>query len=413
MTNATFVARDEKFVSKNYGPLPVAIDRGERIYVWDAEGRRYIDCLAGYGAMNQGHCHPKILKAMIEQAQKVTLTSRAFHNTQMGALGEYMTELLGYEKLFPMNTGCEADETACKMARRWAYREKGTPDNQAMILFPTNNFWGRSITASGACDDPARYHQFGPFTEGFELFKFNDLADLEAKLKANPHICAVFIEPIQGEGGVIVPHEGYLQGVRDLCTKYNALMCADEVQTGFGRTGDMMAVQHEKVKPDILCMGKSMSGGMYPVSGCMVDDFICKHIGPGDHGSTYGGNPLGMATALAAVKTLVEEGMTENARKMGALFQDELRKVKSPLVKEVRGRGLFIGVEIDQGEGIKVDGNNLAKMFYKHGLLTKATHDHTVRLTPALVINESEVMNAVEIYEKALRDLEAMNTSLN
>jgi ornithine--oxo-acid transaminase len=329
---------------------------------------------------------------MVEQAAKVTLTSRAFHNTTMGEFGKYITELLGYDKFFPMNGGVEADETACKLARRWAYRAKGVPDNEAMILFPTNNFWGRSITASGACDDPLRLTQFGPFTQGFELFKYDDPTDLEARLKANPNICSVFIEPIQGEGGIIVPQEGYLQKVRDLCTKYNVLMVSDEIQTGFGRTGHLMAVDYEKVRPDILVMGKSLSGGMLPVSGCMADDFIMKHIGPGEHGSTYGGNPLAMAVSHAAVRTLVEEGMVENSKAMGSILMRELKKIRSPLLKEVRGRGLFIGIETAQGPNVKIAAAHLSDMLMKNGLLTKATKTNFVRLSPALVINEAEVM---------------------
>lgn len=323
-TNQHYVTTDETYLCKNYKPLPVALDRGEGCYVWDIEGRKYIDCLAGYGAVNQGHVHPVILKAMIQQASKITLTSRAFHNTQLGEFGKYITGLLGYEKFIPMNGGCEADETACKMVRRWAYRAKGVPDNQAVILFPTGNFWGRSITASGACDDPARYTHFGPFTAGFELFKYNDNDDLERMLKANPNIAGVFVEPIQGEGGVVMPDAGYLRKMRELCTKYNVLMCADEIQSGLGRTGDMFACDHEQVRPDILVMGKALSGGMLPVSGCMADDFIMRHIGPGDHGSTYGGNPLAMATSHAAIRVLVEEGMVENSRQMGKLLISEL-----------------------------------------------------------------------------------------
>ena len=308
-----------------------------------------------------------------------------------------------------MNGGCEADETACKMVRRWAYRAKGVPDNEAMILFPTGNFWGRSITASGACDDFSRYNQFGPFTKGFELFNYNDIPDLERMLKANPNIAGVFIEPIQGEGGIVMPHQGYLKRVRELCTEYNVLLCADEIQTGLGRTGDLFAVDHEKVRADILIMGKALSGGMLPVSGCMADDFIMKHIGPGDHGCTYGGNPLAMATAHAAVKTLVDEGMVENSRAMGKIFKRELEKLKSPLIKEVRGRGLFLGIEIEKSDDIKVDGNHFAKMFFKNGVLTKATHDQTVRLTPPLVITEPEIMQLVDIAHDSLRDLEKLN----
>lgn len=349
---------------------------------------------------------------MIEQATKITLTSRAFHNTQLGEFGSYITKLLGYDKFIPMNGGCEADETACKMVRRWAYRVKGVPDNQAVILFPTGNFWGRSITASGACDDHSRYNQFGPFTDGFELFKYNDVPDLERMLKADPNIAGVFIEPIQGEGGIIMPDEGYLQKVRDLCTKYNVLLCADEIQTGLGRTGDMFGCDHENVRPDILVMGKALSGGMLPVSGCMADDYIMKHIGPGDHGSTYGGNPLAMATAHASVRVIVEEGMVENSKAMGKIFKSELEKMNSPLIKEVRGRGLFLGVEVKQAEGIKVNGNHFAKMFFKQGVLTKATHDSTVRLTPPLVINESEIMELVEKTHLTLAALETLNESL-
>lgn len=313
-TNQHYVDLDNAKVCRNYGPLPVTIERGERIYMYDVEGRKYFDFLCGYSACNQGHSHPKILKAMMEQATKVTLTSRAYHNMTLGPFAEYFTNLIGYDRLIPMNSGVEADETACKMARRWGYRAKGIPDNQANILFPTGNFWGRSITASGACDDPSRYNQFGPFTAGFELFEYNNVDALRKMLEADPNICAVVLEPIQGEGGVIIPHDGYLKAVRELCTKHNVLMIADEIQTGFGRCGTMFAVDHENVRPDILVMGKSMSGGMLPVSGCLADNFIMEHIHPGDHGSTYGGNPLAMATAHAAIKTIVDEGMVENSR---------------------------------------------------------------------------------------------------
>lgn len=291
-----------------------------------------------------------------------------------------------------MNGGVEADETACKLVRRWAYRAKGVPDNEAVILFPTGNFWGRSITASGACDDPIRFTQFGPFTAGFELFKYDDCADLERMLKANLNIAGVFIEPIQGEGGIVVPQDGYLTKVRELCTKYNVLMVSDEIQTGFGRTGDLMAIDYEQVKPDILVMGKSISGGMLAVSGCMADDFIMKHIGPGDHGCTYGGNPLAMATSLAAVRALVDEGMVENSKKIGALLKSELQLIKSPLIKEIRGRGLFLGLELLKSDNIKVNANHLAKHFLNHGVITKSARDQTLRLTPPLVMTESEAM---------------------
>lgn len=408
--NQDLVDLDYEVVCHNYGCLPVAIDRGERIYVWDVEGRKYFDFLCGYSACNQGHVHPKILKAMVAQASKITLTSRAFHNTQLGDFAKYFTDLIGYDKLIPMNSGVEADETACKMARRWGYRVKGIPHDQANILFPTGNFWGRSITASGACDDPSRYADFGPFTAGFELFEYNNLEALRIKLEADPNICAVCVEPIQGEGGVIIPHEGYLKGVRDLCTKHNVLMIADEIQTGFGRTGKMFAVEWENVRPDILVMGKSMSGGMLPVSGCLADNFIMDEIKPGDHGSTYGGNPLAMAVAHAAVSTIVEEGMVENSQKMGELLKSELRKINSPLFKDIRGRGLFVGVELDND--LPVNGNHFAKILAAEGLLTKATHDYTIRLAPPLVINEAEVKQAVEIVASATHKLEKLNEEM-
>ena len=338
------------------------------------------------------------------------MTSRAFHNTALGDFADYLTDLIGYDKLIPMNTGCEADETACKMARRWGYRVKGIPHDKANILFPTGNFWGRSITASGACDDPSRYTDFGPFTDGFELFPYDDVEGLRAKLEADPNICAICIEPIQGEGGVIMPQDGYLRACRQLCDEYNVLLIADEIQTGFGRTGKMFAVDHEEVRADILVMGKSMSGGMVPVSGCLADKFIMDEIKPGDHGSTYGGNPLGMAVAKAAVQTLVEEGMIDNSEKMGELLKSELGKLDQSMFKEIRGRGLFVGVELRSD--LNVDGNHFAKILCKEGLLTKATHDSTIRLAPPLVINEEEVRQAVEIVGSGLEKLRKLNEEL-
>lgn len=308
-----------------------------------------------------------------------------------------------------MNGGVESVETACKLARRWAYRHKGVPDNEAVILFPKNCFWGRSITASGACDDPLRFTQMGPFTGGFELFDYDSPSALEAMLKSNPNICAVVLEPIQGEGGVIVPKKGYLTKVRELCTKYNVLMCADEVQTGFGRTGDLMAVHHENVRPDIIVLAKSMSGGFLPASGCVADDHVMKHIGPGEHGCTFGGNPLAMAVCHAAVKTLIEEGMVENSRTLGKVLKSELLKIKSPLIKEVRGRGLYMAIEVAKSDGIKVDAGHLSQMLFKHGLLSKATKSSFVRLSPALVVTKSEVTEIAEICHKAIKDLEQLN----
>jgi len=339
----------------------------------------------------------------------VTLTSRAMHNVELPKFAEYITGLLKYDRFVPMNGGCEADETAVKFARRWAYNVKGVPDNEAVTLFPTDNFWGRSITASGACDDPTRYNKFGPFTAGFDLFKYDDVDALRKKLEENPNICSVFIEPIQGEAGVIIPHDGYLKAVRELCTKHNVLLCADEIQTGFGRSGKLFACEWEDVRPDMLIMGKSMSGGMLPVSGVVADNEVMDHIKPGDHGSTYGGNPLAMATAHAAIQTLIEEDMVGNSARLGPILKREVENIGSHLFKEVRGRGLFVGLELK--DGFHVTGADYAKILCRMGLLTKSTHDMTIRLAPALVITEEEIMESVEILKKATSELEDLSAS--
>ena len=340
--NADYVELDMKYCAHNYKPLPVALSRGDGIYVWDVAGRQYFDFLCGYSSNNQGHCHPKILKAFIEQATKITQTSRAFHNDQMGLTCQYLSELLGYDKFLPMNSGAEAGETAVKLARRWGYVKKGIPDNKAEVVVMEGNFWGRTITASGACDDPSRYDKFGPFTPGFPLVPFNDTNAIKKLFESNKNIAAILLEPIQGERGVIIPDAGYLQEVRRLCTQHNVLMILDEIQTGFGRTGKLMAYEHEQnAKPDILVVGKALSGGMMPVSGAFANDDIMLNIKPGEHGSTYGGNPLAMAVSRAAIQTLVEEGMPENAAKMGEILRDELGKIKSSIISDQRGRGLF------------------------------------------------------------------------
>jgi ornithine--oxo-acid transaminase len=291
------IDQDKKYVCENYSPLPVVAERGERIYLYDVEGKRYMDFLAGYSSTNQGHCHPKIVAALVDQASKLTQTSRAFHNTQMGAFSQQLCDLLGYEKFLPSSTGVEACESACKLARRWGYVVKGVEHDKASIVMANGCFWGRSITASGGCDDPSRYDNFGPFTPGFPLVDFNDLPALEAYFKSDPNTCAVMLEPIQGEGGVIIPDEGYLKGVRALCDKYNVLLITDEVQTGLGRTGKLMGYDWDGIKPDIVTLGKAISGGVTPVSGIVSQAAVMDTIKPGDHGSTYGGNPLGMAVA--------------------------------------------------------------------------------------------------------------------
>ena len=398
-SNQYYIDKDLERVCHNYGPLPVVVERGERIYVWDVEGKKYMDFLCGYSSTNQGHCHPKIIAALVEQAKKVTQTSRAFHNTEMGTFSEYLGDLLGFDKFLPSSSGVEACESACKLARRWGYVVKGVEDDKANILMANGCFWGRSITACSGSDDFQRYNQFGPLTPGFPLVPYNDIEAMEQYFKNDPNCVGVMLEPIQGEGGVIIPQEGYLQKVKDLCTKYNVLLITDEVQTGLGRTGKMMGYNWDlgTAKPDIVTLGKAISGGVTPVSGILADKAIMDTIKPGDHGSTYGGNPLGMAVAKAAVKTIVEEGMVENAVAMGDLLRKRLNAINSPLIKEVRGRGLFTGMELRHD--LNVNGNHLAKILFKHGLLSKATHDYCLRFTPALVINEKEINEACDIIE--------------
>jgi ornithine--oxo-acid transaminase len=403
-----YIEKDYSYCAHNFKPLPVVLTRGEGIYVWDVDGRRYLDFLCGYSSNNQGHSHPKILKAFIEQALKITQTSRAFHHDQMGLTCEYLTKLLGYDKFLPMNSGAEAAETSVKIARRWGYVTKGIPHNQAKVVMMQGNFWGRTITASGACDDPSRYTNFGPFTPGFPLVPFNNIGAIKELFESDPTICAIFLEPILGERGVIIPDKGYLTEIKKLCRKHNVLMCLDEIQTGLGRTGKLMAYEwDEDAKPDIMAVGKALAGGLMPVSGAFCDDHIMMNIKPGDHGSTFGGNPLAMATARAAIKTLVEEGMPENAKHMGEILGEELRKIKSPLIADTRCRGLFSAVEVARDS--RVDGHDLAKIVMKLGLLTKATHDYNLRLAPALIITEDEVLEAAQIVKEGVKVLEQLH----
>ena len=408
-TNAAHIERNHKYVCQNYGSYPAVMERGERCWIWDVEGKKYIDFMSGFGSTSQGHCHPEIRKAAIEQMNKIVQVSRAYYNVELGKFGEFICNLTGYDKFLPANGGCEGCESAVKFARRWGYVVKKVPDHQASVIMARNNFWGRSITASGACDDPIRYNAFGPFTPGFPLVDYNDLNAIEAELKANPNTVAVYLEPIQGEGGIIVPDEGYFKQVKALCKKYNVLLIADEVQTGFGRTGNLFGYEHDmgkEDKPDILIFAKSVSGGFYPVSGILADAHIIDLVKAGEHGSTFGGNPLGMAISKRAVEVLIEEGMVENSRKMGEYMRAGLDKLKCPLIHDIRGRGLFQGVEVK--EGLKVDGNDLSKIMFKNGMLTKATHERTVRLSPALVINKDEIDYALDIFEKSLTQLEEL-----
>uniref|UniRef100_A0A8C6Q1Q8 Ornithine aminotransferase n=1 Tax=Nothobranchius furzeri TaxID=105023 RepID=A0A8C6Q1Q8_NOTFU len=343
-------AREDKYGAHNYHPLPVALERGEGIYVWDVEGSRYYDFLSAYSAVNQGHCHPKIIAALTEQASKLTLTSRAFYNDVLGAYEEYITNLFGYDKVLPMNTGVEGGETACKLARKWAYNVKGVPKNQAKIIFANGNFWGRTMAAISSSTDPSSYEGFGPFMPGFELVPFNDIPALEKALQ-DPNVAAFMVEPIQGEAGVVVPDQGYLTKVRQLCTKYNVLWIADEVQTGLARTGRRLAVDHEGVRPDVVILGKALSGGTYPVSAVLCDDEIMLTIKPGEHGSTYGGNPVACQVAIASLEVLEKEKLAENAERMGEKLRSELNKLPKDIVTTVRGKGLLNAVVIKETKG--------------------------------------------------------------
>ena len=331
----------------NYHPLPVVLSKGKGTHVWDVDGKKYLDFLAAYSAVNQGHCHPRIVDALKSQLDTLTLTSRAFHNNMMGPYADYITKLFKYDKVLPMNTGVEAGETAIKLARKWAYMVKGVPDNKAKVVFARNNFWGRTLAAISSSTDPSSYKGFGPYMPGFEIVPYDDLSALEASI-SDPNTAAFMVEPIQGEAGVVVPHEGYLPGVRALCDKYNVLFIADEVQTGLCRTGKMLACDHSPVRPDILCLGKALSGGTLPISAVLCDDFIMMNIHPGEHGSTYGGNPLACAVAMASLQVLVDEKMAENAERLGQRLREEIRGFNSPVITTVRGKGLLNAVVIDE-----------------------------------------------------------------
>lgn len=391
-----------EYSAHNYHPLPVVLEKGRGIRVWDPEGREYFDFLSAYSAVNQGHCHPQIVAALVDQAQKMTLSSRAFYNAVLGRFAEYTTQLFGYNRLLPMNTGVEAAETAVKLARRWGYEIKGIPANQARMVFVSGNFWGRSIGAISASTDPSSRKNFGPFLPGYDIIPYNDLDALEKALQ-DPHVAGFMLEPIQGEAGVVVPDAGYLSGVRRLCDQYRVLMIADEIQTGIGRTGKMLACDHENVRPDILVLGKALSGGILPVSAVLADDEIMLTIQPGEHGSTFGGNPLGATVAMAALDVLQNEGMINNAEKMGNLFRAEMQKLvdRYPLLKLVRGKGLLNAVVINDKEDSDTAWELCMKM-KENGLLAKPTHGNIIRLAPPLVITEAELMESLNRFESAL-----------
>jgi ornithine--oxo-acid transaminase len=402
MTKADYLMElEENYGAHNYHPIPVVLEKGEGVYVWDVNGKRYFDFLAAYSAVNQGHCHPRIIKALTTQAQKLTLTSRAFYNSILGEYEKYITEYFGYDKVLPMNTGVEGGETAIKLARRWAYDIKGVKENQAKIVFANGNFWGRTLAAISSSNDPSSYKGFGPYMTGYELVNYNDLQALENAIK-DPNTAAFMVEPIQGEAGVVVPAEGYLKGVRALCDKYNVLFIADEVQTGLARTGKMLACDHEDVKPDILVLGKALSGGTMPVSAVLSSNEIILTIKPGEHGSTYGGNPLACAVAMEALQVLRDERLAENAETLGKLFREEMTKLmhETTVITAVRGKGLFNAIVIKEKEGKSAW--DVCLQFAEHGLLAKPTHGDIIRFAPPLVINKEQLLECVDIIRDVI-----------
>jgi len=402
MTSQQAIELEHKYGAHNYHPLPIVISRGEGVFVWDVEGKRYYDFLAAYSAVNQGHCHPRIIQALIDQASKLTLTSRAFHNDVLGEYEEFMTKLFGFDKLLPMNTGVEACETSVKLARRWGYDVKGVEKYKAKIIFAEGNFWGRSIAAVSASTDPSSFTGFGPFTPGFETIPYNDIPALEKALE-DPNVVAFMVEPIQGEAGVVIPDEGYLTKVSALCKSKKVLLIADEVQTGLARTGKMLACDHENVKPDILVLGKALSGGVFPVSAVLANDEIMLTIKPGEHGSTYGGNPLACKVAMTAVQVLLDENLADNAHHLGEMLRTELRNIKSDRIKLVRGKGLFNAIIIEEKDGI--DAMDVCLQLKDNGLLAKPTHGHIIRLAPPLVINEDQLLECASIIRRTIENL--------
>ncbi len=399
MNTKDYIQREDKFGAHNYHPLPVVLDRGEGVYVWDVEGRRYYDFLSAYSAVNQGHCHPKIVGAMKEQAGRLTLTSRAFYNSMLGEFEEYITRYFGYDKVLPMNSGAEGDETALKLCRKWAYEKKGIPENEAKIIVCEGNFHGRTITIISMSTDPDSYKGFGPYTPGFVTIPYNDTEALKKALE-DPNVAGFLVEPIQGEAGVYVPDEGYLSKAYELCKEKNVLFIADEVQTGLARTGKLLACDHEQVRPDILILGKALSGGVYPVSVVLADDGIMLTIRPGEHGSTYGGNPVAAKVAIAALEVIREEKLAERAEELGEKFRAELKKIDSPMLELVRGKGLLNAIVIKPTNGKTAW--DVCVALKENGLLAKPTHEHIIRFAPPLVITEEQLMESVAIIKKTI-----------
>lgn len=400
LSSKEYIAREDKYGAHNYHPLPVVLEKGKGIYVWDVEGKKYMDFLSAYSAVNQGHCHPKIVKAMVKQAHKLTLTSRAFYSSNLGEYEQYITSYFGYDKVLPMNSGAEGDETALKLCRKWAYKVKGIPENEAKIIVCENNFHGRTITIVSMSSDPDSYGGYGPFTPGFVKIPYNDLPSLEKALE-DPNIAGFLVEPIQGEAGVYVPDEGYLKKAYELCKAKNVLFIADEVQTGLARTGKNICCDHEGVHPDILILGKALSGGAMPISAVLANDTIMLTIKPGEHGSTFGGNPLSCKVAIAALKVLEEEKLAENAERLGRIFREEISKIKSDMIELVRGKGLLNAIVIKPKNGKEAWDVCLA--LKENGLLAKPTHQHIIRFAPPLVIKEKQILEAVNIIKKTMK----------
>lgn len=405
LTSSRAMELENQYGAHNYHPIPVVIDRGERVFVWDLEGRKYFDFLSAYSAVNQGHCHPRIIETLVRQASRITLTSRAFYNSRLGEYEVFVTSFFGYDKVLPMNTGVEGGETAMKLARRWGYDVKGIPANEAKMVFAEGNFWGRTLAAISSSQDPSSTSGFGPFVPGYIIVPYNDLEALENAFRNEPNIAGFMFEPIQGEAGVVVPDEGYIKGIRELCTKYNILMIADEVQTGLSRTGRMLACDHENVKPDILVLGKALSGGVLPVSAVLANDEIMLTIKPGEHGSTYGGNPLACAVAKEALQVLVDEKLSENADRLGQIFRKAMNDLiaENDLVRLVRGKGLLNAIVINDSENSDTAWR-LCLDLAKNGLLAKPTHGNIIRFAPPLVITESELQQCIDIIRTTVKN---------
>jgi ornithine--oxo-acid transaminase len=402
MLSKDYIELESKYGAHNYHPLPVVLAKGEGPFVWDVEGKKYFDFLSAYSAVNQGHCHPKIIQSLTEQAKVLTLTSRAFYNDRLGPYEKFITEYFGYDKVLPMNSGAEADETALKLARRWGYDKKGVPENKAKIIVCAGNFHGRTITIISMSTDPDSYKAYGPYTPGFEVIPYNDLTALEKALN-DENVVGFLVEPIQGEAGVVVPDEGYLKKAYEMCKAKNVLFIADEVQTGLARTGKLLACDHEGIKPDILILGKALSGGVMPISAVLADDEIMLVIKPGEHGSTFGGNPLAAKVAVTALEVIRDEKLAENAEKLGKIFREEIKNFTHPMVELVRGKGLLNAVVIKPSNG--KEAWDVCLKMAENGLLAKPTHQHIIRFAPPLVINEQQLREAIGIIKKSISEI--------